>query len=255
MRLDLARAPALPHNVLALPLRSRGTSMTIEVVSFIIGGILVATAIVGGGFEIKEIKMPRVGAAVRVVSLVVGSGFLLLAMGIWGLNNPQLIADNPPTNALAPGNAAAHDEVREPRERSVTQQQPPEQTPVVYPEPQAAAEPGFSGFTGDTYLTWQIEGVSVSASARFSGMSGIIRIGWTDPASGVREEVLEDLVLQQGADGTLFYQGANARDASTEVLRAEYNPDQFRVVRSDSDQGWTIDQICDVQGCWPVYVQ
>lgn len=42
----------------------------------------------GGGFEIKEIKIPWVGAGVRIVSLVAGSGFVLLAMGIWGANNP-----------------------------------------------------------------------------------------------------------------------------------------------------------------------
>lgn len=212
--------------------------MTIEVVSFITGGILVATAIVGGGFEIKEIKMPRVGAGVRIVSLVVGSGFLLLAMGMWGLNNPQLLVENPPVSALMPDPAVA---------------QPEAQQPVVYPDPEPAAEPGFTGFTGDTYLSWEIEGVAVSAAARFAGMGGMIRVGWQDPASGQQNEVLQDLVLQQSPEGVLYYQGVNPRDAVTEQPRTEYNPDQFRVVRSE--RGWTIDQICDIQACWRVSVQ
>lgn len=230
--------------------------MTIEVVAFIIGGILIGTAIVGGGFEIKEIKMPRVGAGVRIVSLVVGSGFILLAMGIWGVNNPNLIANTPATSALAPepqGQAPSAEVGDESDVDAVDPRSAVNPQPVVQSDPQVPAEAGFGGFTGDSYLSWEIQGVPVSASARFAGMGGMIRIAWQDPATGVREEILQDLALVQDRNGTIFYQGANPRDAATEQLRPEYNPDQFRVVQSGGQ--WTIDQICDVQACWPVTVR
>jgi hypothetical protein len=229
--------------------------MTIEVISFIIGGILIGTAVVGGGFEIREIKMPRVGAGVRITSLVVGSGFLLLSMGMWSLNNPHLLADSTQPQALmtttqtdpAPQQSAATADVR-----SVAAEQPAQQ-PAAAPDPAPAAAPGFTGFTGDTYLSWQMEEVDISAAARFAGMNGLIRISWVDPSTGMQDEVLQDLVLQQDMNGVIFYQGVNPRYPSTEQPRQDYRPDQFRVVANG--QGWTIDQICDVQACWPVYVR
>lgn len=233
--------------------------MTIEVVSFIIGGILVGTAIVGGGFEIKEIKMPRVGAGVRIVSLVVGSGFLLLAMGIWGLNNPQLVAGQVPLNNFAPdADTAGTAPASQPQTRSTADPQQEtgaeEQQQVAYPEPEPAAEPGFTGFNGDSQLFWKIDDVEIVATARFTGMGGMIRIGWVDPNTWIQEDVIQDLVLQQDQNGAIYYQGVNPRDAATEQQRPDYSPDQFHVVGSHQ-QGWTISQICDVQACWPVAVR
>lgn len=230
--------------------------MTIEVVSFIIGGILIGTAVVGGGFEIREIKMPRVGAGVRITSLVVGSGFLLLSMGMWGLNNPHLLADSPQPQALLSTSQTAdapQQNAGTADTRSVAAEQPAQQ-PVAAPDSDpAAAAPGFTGFLGDTYLSWQMGEVDISAAARFAGMNGVIRISWVDPATGMQDEVLQDLVLHQDNNGVVFYQGVNPRYPSTEQPRQDYSPDQFRVI--PNDQGWTIDQICDVQACWPVYVQ
>jgi hypothetical protein len=224
--------------------------VTIEVISFIIGGILIGTAIVGGGFEIKEIKMPRVGAGVRIVSLVAGSGFVLLAMGIWGANNPHLLvqptmgnaftAVQPATNAAEPATQATPEALEEaaPQAPDAAETQP---------------EPAFTGFTGDTNLGWQVEGTDHYAFARFAGMSGTIRVGWVDPNSGVNEEVIQDLVLQQDDVGMVFYQGVNPRDPSTDQPRPDYRPDHFRVVQSE--QGWTIDQVCDSEACWSLTIR
>ncbi len=225
--------------------------MTIEVISFIIGGILIGTAIVGGGFEIKEIKMPRVGAGVRIVSLVVGSGFVLLAMGIWGANNSHLLAQPEMANAFAPAqtNATA---AADPAAQA-TPPTPEQSVPEGPGDGEAQPDLAFTGFTGDTNLGWQAEGTEYYASASFAGMSGRIRVGWVDPDSGVEDEVVQDLVLQQDDAGMMFYQGVNPRHASTDQPWPEYSPDRFRVV--SSEQGWTMDQVCDAHACWAMFVR
>jgi len=52
--------------------------MTIQIVAFGFGGILLFVGVLGGGFEIKELKIPKVGAGVRVLSAVVGLLFVCL---------------------------------------------------------------------------------------------------------------------------------------------------------------------------------
>jgi hypothetical protein len=237
--------------------------MTIEVISFLLGGILIATAIVGGGFEIREIKMPHVGAGVRIVSLVVGSLFLMLGLGMWSISNPELLAEQATSNALMTGAqtqpGAQAPSQPEPQTRGATPVDVKTESTVVpqaasaWTEPEAPREPAFTGFTGDNYMSWEVEGIPISAAARFNGMNGMIRVGWTNPATGVQDEVIQDLVLQQDGNGVIFYQGLNPRDPSTQQLRGDYFPDRFRVVQSE--QGWTIDRICDTQACWPVFVQ
>lgn len=55
--------------------------MSIEIVSFVFGGILLFVGVVGGGFELKELKVPKVGMGVRVVSTIVGFLFVCLGFG------------------------------------------------------------------------------------------------------------------------------------------------------------------------------
>ena len=193
--------------------------------------------------------MPRVGAGVRIVSLVAGSGFVLLAMGIWGANNPHLLAQPEPGNAFmqtTATNAAVP-------ATQTTPQAPEEAAPEAPASPESQPDPAFTGFSGDTNLGWQVEGAEYYALARFDGMSGTVRVGWVDPNSGVQDEVIQDLVLQQDEAGMVFYQGVNPRDPSTDQPRPEYRPDHFRVVQSQ--QGWTIDQVCDSEACWSLTVR
>jgi len=49
--------------------------------SFIFGAILLAVAILGGGFEIKEIKVSNVTTGVRLVAGIVG--LIFIALGFW----------------------------------------------------------------------------------------------------------------------------------------------------------------------------
>ncbi len=50
--------------------------MTLQTMSFIFGALLLAVAILGGGFEIKEIKVSNVTPGVRIVAAIVGIIFV-----------------------------------------------------------------------------------------------------------------------------------------------------------------------------------
>ena len=54
--------------------------MSLETMSFILGGILLASSVFGGGLEIKELRLPQIGTLARVFSAVVGVGFIVLAI-------------------------------------------------------------------------------------------------------------------------------------------------------------------------------
>jgi hypothetical protein len=54
--------------------------VNVPIVAFAFGGILLLVGVLGGGFEIKELKVPKVGAGVRVLSTIVGVLFVCLAM-------------------------------------------------------------------------------------------------------------------------------------------------------------------------------
>ena len=55
--------------------------MTVNVILFGTGAILIFIAVVGGGFEIKEIRLPPLSRASRMVATIAGICFI--ALGIW----------------------------------------------------------------------------------------------------------------------------------------------------------------------------
>jgi hypothetical protein len=55
--------------------------MTIQIAAFGFGGLLLFIGVVGGGFEVKELKVPKVGTGVRVLSMLVGVLFIGLGFG------------------------------------------------------------------------------------------------------------------------------------------------------------------------------
>ena len=55
--------------------------MSLEVIVVVIGAIVLIGALIGGGFEVKEIKVPQLGGMVRV--LLVIAGIVLIVVGIY----------------------------------------------------------------------------------------------------------------------------------------------------------------------------
>jgi hypothetical protein len=72
--------------------------VSLETMSFILGGILVAASLFGGGLEIKELKLPQIGSVARGLSAVVGVAFVVLAIY---LNQKGSQFSNKPANVGA----------------------------------------------------------------------------------------------------------------------------------------------------------
>lgn len=52
--------------------------MTIPLFAFALGALLLFVGVLGGGFEVKELKIPKVGTGVRLLSGIVGLLFIVL---------------------------------------------------------------------------------------------------------------------------------------------------------------------------------
>ena len=53
--------------------------MSIEIIGFIFGCLLLFIGVVGGGIEVKEIKVPKISNVMRVISVILGIVFLIVA--------------------------------------------------------------------------------------------------------------------------------------------------------------------------------
>ena len=54
--------------------------MTLEILSFGLGALLLLTGLFGGGFEVRELKIPKISQSIRVVSMGLGVVFIGLAL-------------------------------------------------------------------------------------------------------------------------------------------------------------------------------
>ena len=63
--------------------------MTLEILSFSFGALLILVGILGGGFEAKEIKIPKVTSLVRFFSMAIGLLFVLIGFFMPNQNIPQ----------------------------------------------------------------------------------------------------------------------------------------------------------------------
>jgi hypothetical protein len=55
-----------------------------EIASFIFGALLILIAILGGGFDASQLKIPKVGLGVRIVAFVGGVLFVLYGFELIG---------------------------------------------------------------------------------------------------------------------------------------------------------------------------
>jgi hypothetical protein len=61
--------------------------MTLQTLSFIFGALLLLVGILGGGFEIKEVRIPTIATGGRVVSSIAGLVFIAVAMSPFVVSN------------------------------------------------------------------------------------------------------------------------------------------------------------------------
>lgn len=78
--------------------------MSIETIAFLFGVLLLSVGILGGGFELKELKVPRVGGLPRASAAVLGLVFVGLGIGI--KNDVPLLAALRPSAAAETAPAA-----------------------------------------------------------------------------------------------------------------------------------------------------
>jgi hypothetical protein len=223
--------------------------MSIEFLSFLVGSVLVGVAVIGGGFEVKVLKMPRVGVAVRLVSLAVGGGFIMLALLIFAVRQyPRLAASE---TAAPTGNAFVDPAPTDtaPSAATVAEAQPTTD-PLTSVSAPAATE--FGGFAGSNVLTWYVDQVPYTGVLTVNGQSGTVTVTWTD-ANGNQGSVDEDLQLQQDDQG-IRYIGSNPRYTGTTTPYPEYRPDTFTVIPVAAGE-WTYSAACDAGACSPVQIQ
>lgn len=56
--------------------------MSLDTMAFVLGGLLIAAGVFGGGLEVKELKLPQIVGTVRLVAVVLGAVFVVMALAI-----------------------------------------------------------------------------------------------------------------------------------------------------------------------------
>jgi hypothetical protein len=79
-RSAMAQEADSKERTIEIAYNNKEATMTLETMSFVLGGILVAAGLFGGGLEIKELKLPQISTVPRVFAAVVGAGFIGLAI-------------------------------------------------------------------------------------------------------------------------------------------------------------------------------
>ncbi len=74
--------------------------MSIDTMSFILGALLVAVALLGGGIEVRELKIPSVGRSSRLLSFIGGIVFIGLAIFLQPRQNEKHSSAGNPTSVV-----------------------------------------------------------------------------------------------------------------------------------------------------------
>ncbi len=56
--------------------------MDLKILTFILGSILLLIGIFGGGFQVKELKIPQIGKFSRFLATSLGIFFIVLSLGL-----------------------------------------------------------------------------------------------------------------------------------------------------------------------------
>jgi hypothetical protein len=85
--------------------------MELNLVAFLFGAILLAVAILGGGFELKELKVPKVSWFPRLISAFMGMFFVVVGIGL----------ETPPTDPPSSTVSSQAQQFRQSQQSSETQ--------------------------------------------------------------------------------------------------------------------------------------
>jgi hypothetical protein len=72
--------------------------MTPEIISFVFGVLLILIGILGGGFEVRKVKIAKVGRGTRLLAVVSGLSFITLGIAIQSRDTTPEKASSPPVN-------------------------------------------------------------------------------------------------------------------------------------------------------------
>lgn len=75
--------------------------MKLNLVAFLFGALLLAISILGGGFELQELKIPKVGWFPRLVSAFIGMFFIVVGIGLETPSVTSSDSSSPPTASTA----------------------------------------------------------------------------------------------------------------------------------------------------------
>lgn len=77
--------------------------MNPDLLLFAVGSLLLVTGLLGGGFELRELKIPRVGRIARVLATAAGGACILLGFGLsTALPDPAADGDPKPVASVGP---------------------------------------------------------------------------------------------------------------------------------------------------------
>lgn len=65
--------------------------MDLHTLAFVFGALLLLIGLLGGGFEVKELKLPKVGWSIRLISITVGMFFLAIGLNV--IEIPRIATD------------------------------------------------------------------------------------------------------------------------------------------------------------------
>jgi hypothetical protein len=74
--------------------------MTLQTMSFMFGALLLAVGILGGGFEVKEVKVSNASMGVRIIAGI--AGLLFIGLGFWQQLSDVLPRTGPPPTPPTP---------------------------------------------------------------------------------------------------------------------------------------------------------
>jgi hypothetical protein len=244
--------------------------MKLNLIAFLFGAILLAVAILGGGFELKELKVPKVSWFPRLISAFVGMFFVVVGIG---LETPPI---DPPPPITSPSTEQSP-KVSTEKEQELSRQLEKERQSRENAEQElerlksekarvAQTIRNEAGTNSDQALNQLLNEIEqAKASQQSNGLHGVIKITWLDinqigfvimngshgilrtsysNSTGNVEIVDQDLSLTS-YQGKPYLVGSNPRFAGTTTIHSQYNPDVFQLQQNPGNGLNYIDAVCD----------